>query len=175
MGIPKQWITWMIVVVMAGGWFGADTGHAGEVITNETILKMVNKTHGTMMDQRRHIRILMDAFLTGDFKDIRQEAEIIANSMNRSTGEFAPAKGFEAAQLKLLANVIEQALILRKAAQDQDYQKAYLHFSAMVGLCVECHQGRRSWGTFPEWKTLEQESAQPQVEGAVSPQKDSTE
>ena len=150
-----KWMVVWAVVATAGMGIGIWPCHAREVITNEMILKnerivkAYDKAHGVMKEQQQPIHTLMDGFLMGDAKVIEEQAEAIASAMTRVAEEFPPLKGKEAEQWKLMASVIEQARIVWRAAQEGNYQKAYLRFSAMTSQCIECHQERRSWGVFP--------------------------
>lgn len=149
MRMPKWRTAWMLIVTVMGWCVGVAPCHAGEVITNETIRRASGAAHGVMKEQRQRIRDLLDGFLVGDLRAIRAQAETIANAMSRVEREFPPGEGQEAAQWRRLVNVIEQAHVVSTTARDGNYQQAYLYFSAMIGQCIECHQGRRPWGVFP--------------------------
>ena len=128
----------------------ASLSFSDERVTDMVILEMFGKAHSVMKDQRERLHTILDSFLMGDLTLVESNATEVAAAMEEAAVMFPTESVTETQQWKLMAAVVEQSRLLKKAAQEKDYPQAYRNFSNLMGSCIACHQIRRPWGKFPE-------------------------
>ena len=121
-------------------------------VTDEEIQAQFSKAHSVMQDLRESIRRILDGFLVGDAEEINRGSEQISNRMGEVARRYPPPVGVESDEWKALAEIMEQAQLLRDKVQANRYREAYLHYTMLVNRCVACHQARREWGQLSEQK-----------------------
>ena len=138
---------------------------ANEVITNETIKKVLGQTiafrksHSVMSKNENRLQSFLNAFLTGDLASIKTLAPEIAVSLGDVTS-FLPKDNPESQTegWQTIAEVSNQAKEIEKSANQEDLIGTYNHYAQLIFQCVKCHQAVRSWGQFPVPKPKEPET-----------------
>lgn len=127
-----------------------------DVITDQSIREAFDKSndlkqsHTVMSDQKQRLLKIMDAFLKGDTYTIQSSTDEISKAMHTivTTYPISPEKKAEA--WKIMAEIVKQSHAIQEAAEKNDYQKAYEHFTLLSNQCIQCHQAVRGWGKLPE-------------------------
>ena len=110
------------------------------------------KVHRIMSEQRDRLRRIMDGFLTGDIQGIQQNADELSSAM-QSVAFTLPSTAENNAEVwKAMSGVVTESQLLKEEISKKDYQKAYSHYSQLMGRCIQCHQVARVWGKFDEIK-----------------------
>ena len=126
---------------------------AGEQVTDEMIAAWFRKPHAVMKELRANLHDVLDGFLTGDVVRIQTGAAAVAARMSEVSRMYPPQGGQETDEWKALAEIVEQAALLKQKAALGDYRSAYTHYATLTHRCIVCHQVRRTSGQFSEPQT----------------------
>ncbi|MBI4366205.1 MAG: hypothetical protein HY543_05235 [Deltaproteobacteria bacterium] len=126
-----------------------------KVITEEDIRKFLHntkelkKSHPVMGDQSGRLEVMLRGFLAGDAKAIQTGADAVIMAMRQMMQGNTPPQEREVATWKFMSAIVNVMQMVKSDTTKNDFDSAYIHFSVVPGLCIQCHQMVREWGKFP--------------------------
>lgn len=109
-----------------------------------------NRMHPLMAAQTQKLHAMEDSFLNGDSERIQQLANEIIKDMRSLAQDYEPPSGKEAPSWRAISGIALDAQKLIDEISNKDYLKAFIHYSDITNICLQCHQITRRWGTFSQ-------------------------
>jgi len=136
-----------------------------KAVTNADVYQLLGKSsdfkksHSIMQQQHTKLVSILDSFLIGDAKSINSKLDEFLTALDQLI--LTPLQNQENKSniLKVKADIVEEARLIKKAALKNDYTKAFEHFTNITNSCIQCHQVARQWGKLPEFAPSYKEDA----------------
>jgi hypothetical protein len=126
---------------------------AQNAVTNEQLYEMLGaKAHSLMADQHKRLRTILEGFLLQDWARIERPLNRMKRDLEKISAQYAAPPGKSDTMGTAFQELERQVDLLAFHAKKRDYAAAYGSFSATIRQCIECHEARRTWGTFSRKK-----------------------